>query len=54
MEKALYIHDYLASRYEYDTRDPQSDTDPCCYDAYSLIVEGRAVCEDMRWHICTL
>lgn len=45
MEKALYIHDYLASRYEYDTRDPQSDTDPCCYDAYSLIVEGRAVCE---------
>lgn len=45
MEKALYIHDYLASRYEYDTRDPQSDTDPCHYDAYSLIVEGRAVCE---------
>lgn len=45
MEKALYIHDYLASRYEYDTRDPQSDTDPCRYDAYSLIVEGRAVCE---------
>lgn len=45
VEKALYIHDYLASRYEYDTRDPQSDTDPCRYDAYSLIVEGRAVCE---------
>lgn len=45
MEKALYIHDYLASRCEYDTRDPQSDTDPCRYDAYSLIVEGRAVCE---------
>lgn len=45
MEKALYIHDYLASHYEYDTRDPQSDTDSCRYDAYSLIVEGRAVCE---------
>ncbi len=45
VEKALYIHDHLASRYEYDTRDPQSDTDPCRYDAYSLIVEGRAVCE---------
>lgn len=45
MEKALYIHDYLTSRYEYDTRDPQSGTDPCRYDAYSLIVEGRAVCE---------
>lgn len=45
MEKALYIHDYLASQYEYDTRDPQSATDPCRYDAYSLIVEGQAVCE---------
>lgn len=45
MEKALYIHDYLASHFEYDTRDPQSDTDPCRYDAYSLIVEGQAVCE---------
>lgn len=45
MEKALYIHDYLASYYEYDTRDPQSTTDPCRYDAYSLIVEGQAVCE---------
>ncbi|MCM1245530.1 MAG: hypothetical protein NC293_07795 [Roseburia sp.] len=45
LEKALYIHDYLASQYEYDTRSPQSTTNPCHYDAYSLIVEGRAVCE---------
>lgn len=45
LEKALYIHDYLASQYEYDTRSPESDTDPCHYDAYSLIVDGRAVCQ---------
>lgn len=45
LEKALYVHDYLASQYEYDTRSPGSETDPCHYDAYSLIVEGKAVCE---------
>lgn len=45
LEKVLYVHDYLASQYEYDTRSPGSETDPCHYDAYSLIVEGRAVCE---------
>ena len=44
-EKALFIHDYLASQYEYDTRDPKSEEDPCEYDMYSLLVEGRAVCE---------
>lgn len=44
-EKALYIHDYLASQCEYDTRTPTSVTDPCRYDAYSLIVEGKAVCQ---------
>lgn len=44
-EKALFIHDHLAAQCEYDTRDPQSDTDPCQYDMYSLLVEGRAVCE---------
>ncbi len=43
--KALYIHDYLAAHYEYDTRDPLSGTDPCRYDMYSFLVEGRAVCE---------
>ncbi len=37
-EKALYIHDYLVSRYQYD--------ESCShYDAYSLLVEGRAVCQ---------
>lgn len=44
-EKALYIHDYLAAQYEYDTRDPKPGTDSCEYDMYSLLVEGRAVCE---------
>lgn len=37
-EKALYVHDYLVSQYEYD--DSMS-----CYDAYSLLVDGSAVCQ---------
>lgn len=45
LEKALYIHDYLVMNCKYDTRDVNSDTDPCAYDMYSLLVEGRAVCE---------
>lgn len=37
-EKALYVHDYLASQYQYDETYTK-------HDAYSLLVEGTAVCQ---------
>lgn len=37
-EKALYVHDYLVSQYEYDNSLSH-------YDAYSLLVDGSAVCQ---------
>lgn len=38
LEKALYLHDYLASHFKYDTTYSR-------YDAYSLLVEGTGVCQ---------
>lgn len=37
-EKALYVHDYLVSQYEYDSTLEK-------FDAYSLLVDGTAVCQ---------
>lgn len=42
LEKMVYVHDYLASNFEYDTTD---DEDFRIYDAYQFLTEGTGVCQ---------
>lgn len=42
LEKVLFIHDYLATHYEYDY---EHDNDHKNYDAYSFFRDGKGVCQ---------
>lgn len=43
--KTLYIHDYMATHFEYDVKDADHKDEPHIYDAYTMLREGRGVCQ---------
>ncbi|MBP0972515.1 MAG: hypothetical protein J5851_01255 [Oscillospiraceae bacterium] len=52
VEKALFLHEYIAVHYDYDTGYadyPTEDEEYLCHTVYGMFTRGKAVCEAYAW-----
>ncbi len=52
VEKALYLHEYIAVHYDYDMAYddyPTEDEEYLCHTVYGMFERGKAVCEAYAW-----